>query len=202
MPAKYSLPTNVNTGTTGHAGLHNSTNGAINELSSRVITGDGSPVGVVTPDAIGQLFATTTQSAAAGGALWYSNGVSPASWIPAIGDTGWRDVSGLSPFSGWTSVGSARIRRINGTVELVITNAVRGAGATQFTIPQGFTPQGLRRRFPVLVDNDTATMATVTTVAIDNPIAYLTFPTSGAFSLNAIWATATAWPTTLPGVGV
>ena len=80
--------------------------------------GSGAPNGVVT-GSIGDRYVDT--AATLGARIWYKDsGVGNTGWLVEVGDTGWRDVSGLLraglAVSSAGSWGRARMRRINSDV--------------------------------------------------------------------------------------
>jgi hypothetical protein len=81
--------------------------------SGKVVSGTGSPLGVVTAT-VGTLYTDT--AATIGASIWYKlTGTGNTGWAVTSGDTGWRNVSTLLT-QGWT--GTLYLRRVNKVIYL------------------------------------------------------------------------------------
>lgn len=98
-------------------------------------SGTGSPEGSVAAP-VGSVW--TDKSATTGAVLWVKvSGASNTGWQVAYGDTGWRNLTLLSP---WT--GTMHVRRVNRTVTWRFLDLDGGTIANNvYTIPAGLHPQ-------------------------------------------------------------
>lgn len=97
------------------------------------IRGAGSPYGVVTPPAPGTYY---TDTAGTNGAWrWIATGTSSASWAVVHGDTGWRDITSLTPA---LTSGRVLIRRVGALVFVSFEDAQASAPQVEITFPPGF----------------------------------------------------------------
>lgn len=106
-----------------------------------VITGTGSPLGVVTPSQEGLIYVDTAQTN--GAREWVSTGTTKTSWIVTSGDTGWLDVSPLliAGLAKSTSNGLCVIRRVDRMVWFEANLNVSTAGIVQI-FAAGVPPAG------------------------------------------------------------
>lgn len=142
------LPTNVAVSTTGHPGLHNAVNAAVNEHDSRITSLEGRAtalegvatiVGAGRPDvAASMTTAVQAQVAAApvGSTFSSTDGASVGAWawqklatgwVVTNGRTDWFDLTGLLA-NGWRAT-SVRIMRLTQSCVLELTDPV-GTDAT------------------------------------------------------------------------
>jgi len=169
--------------------------------------GSGSPVGVVTPTALGQVYADTAQTL--GARLWISTGTTSANWKVLDGDTGWRNIA-ASVGSDWTIGGTEylELRRVNGVVEMrgkilrAATSGIRVAPLTVYATTTGFKPE----RYVVRGACYCSTAGSVGVLGNMSSLASLeTRGMAGNWAANDVvtfavsWSTPEAWPTTLPG---
>ena len=169
--------------------------------------GSGSPVGVVTPTALGQVYADTAQTC--GARLWISTGTTNADWKVLDGDTGWRNIA-ASVGSDWT-IGASEyldLRRVNGVVEMrgrilrAATAGARVAPLTVYATTTGFKPE----RYVVRGACYCSTAGSVGVLGNMSSLVNLeTRGMAGNWAANDVvtfavsWSTPEAWPTTLPG---
>ena len=168
----------------------------------RIMSGTGSPEGVVTAP----VGSTWTDTAATTGAITWikASGTGNTGWSVQYGDTGWRDLTSLLVVDATRSLYQApRMRRVGERVYFAGVWANSGTPFRQalLTLPTGFRPMlGLYQR----VDYD----------AVDTPYyRSLYVPASGniqyggpangsQFEYSSSWSTIQAWPTTLPGTAI
>lgn len=97
----------------------------------------GSPVGLITPEGVGDLFIDS-----AGPGLWQATGLLNTDWQQFTGsDTGWINAAGLLN-AGWAvgSSGVCQYRRLNGVVYVQANLDANAAANPAFTLPAGFRP--------------------------------------------------------------
>jgi hypothetical protein len=158
-----------------------------------IITGTGSPEGVVTAP-VGSMY---TDTAATNGAIRWIKATTNGNtgWRVDYGDTGWRNVT--STVTGGTTV-IARFRRFVSTVNIHIYSM---DAASRLPMPTGFRPydSGNGNAWAV----GTSTFGTLTwdaaAVAIKATGGAVGF---GVSFISIDYPTADAWPATLPGTAV
>lgn len=186
--------------------------------------GSGSPVSVITPAAVGEVYADT--AATCGARLWISTGTTVASWTVLDGDTGWRDISASVLTASWDATGlvGLRVRRVGGRVDAILQikpadvldgTTVATTWKDLVTIPAGFKPLAI-------FADETLGTASVASSGSASPATWAAIrsTTAGKLSIHAAalsagnwadafrvtsrisWVTAEAWPTTLPGTAV
>lgn len=164
-----------------------------------VLVGEGSPLGVITPDYPGQVYSDSEITC--GASLWRATGLTSSDWTVAVGDTGWRDVGGLLT-NGWTSASaSLRVRRVGDMVEWV-TRYIIGSSKTAddfIAVPVGFkiAPPNYEFFLPA------GRTSSGTTIITYSPSHTLSSTLTGTFT-GGRWSYLTndPWPTVLPGVAV
>lgn len=112
-------------------------------------------------------------------------------------DTGWRDISS-SFINGWT--GSAYLRRVGSSVELIFANLAGGSSTGVLTLPSGFTP---RFTIPAMARPSSPTanpiygnIGTTGVVSLSNSSAF------HGQSMQLTLTTVDNWPSSLPGIAV
>lgn len=211
------LPTNIAVSTTGHPGLHNAVNAAVNEHDGRIASLEGRAtalegvaqiVGAGRPDIpasmttavqaqvaaapVGSTF-SSTDGASVGAWQWQKR---PAGWQIVALDTGWRALTPTgSNVSAFTTLA---IRRVNQLVRLRVAGLVLTGTGIFVPAVTGFSP-GAYMRFPLLTSGSTTswtgTLVVTPTGGLQSTAA---FSTTGD-TLEMSWATTDAAPTTLPG---
>ncbi len=167
--------------------------------------GSGSPVGVVTPTALGQVYADTAQTL--GARLWISTGTTSADWKILDGDTGWRNIA-ASIGSDWTVSDYLEIRRVNQTVWMrgkILRAAASGTRVSPLTVYA--TPTGFKAtRYVSYGPCYCTTAGSVGVLGNMSSVSNMeTRGMAGNWALNdavvfgVSWTTAEAWPTSLPG---
>lgn len=151
--------------------------------------GAGSPLSVVTPTAVGQMYVDT--AATTGARVWISTGTTSASWVVAVGDTEWRSIAA----SGAGVIGGTiRTRRVGNMIQVnaeVATDASFVSGTTVYTASAGFSgiPSYLS---PGYVGTQWhATGGTALKLAYTGA--------NGGLRGTWVFTTTDAWPTSLPG---
>ena len=156
----------------------------------RVMSGTGSPQGVVTAP-VGSTWIDT--SATTGAVQWIkASGTGNTGWKVQYGDTGWRAV-GANLINGWTAT-HLRVRRVGETVSWSGYN-INGTAATSDTFIN--LPSGFEAVFSVglPVINYGGTYYTANMVA--GTAARASITTGTVFQVT--YMTASAWPSSLPG---
>ena len=171
---------------------------ALAEAGGRVRIGSGSPLGVVTPAYVGQLYSDTAQTN--GARLWVATTTASSGWLVAVGDTGWRDMR--SSLVAGASATTFAIRRTNDIVHFEIAGLlVPAVGQVFLTLPAGF--QVNRTDF---IARDDAATGNNGTIRAYLDVRLMTYPTtlgsSARFTSGAAATSRTNWPTTLPGTAV
>lgn len=163
----------------------------------RIMSGTGSPEGVVTAPVGSQW----TDTAATTGAIrWIkTSGTGNTGWVVEYGDTGLRNLSAETLLNGWTIYAYFNLRRVGNMVEVNLWPDKTSASADSvYTIPSGFRPAVAYARFTqatnvdddycrgyIMSTGDFRVLRSTMTGAI--PYIYLTYVTSDP------------WPSTLPG---
>jgi hypothetical protein len=168
-----------------------------------IITGTGSPEGVVTAP-VGSMY---TDTAATNGAIrWIkATGSGNTGWKVEYGDTGWRNLNATSLSNGWAYyVSYFRMRRVN--QEVYLGMYLDATSATSDTvgsslIPTGFrpsaaqtiiaAPRGIGRDQTNVVNMEPTTLYVRSRIADGN-----------AVYIDTNYPTTDAWPATLPGTAV
>ena len=172
--------------------------------SGKVVTGSGSPQGIVTAN-VGTLYTDT--AATLGVSIWRkASGTGNTGWAVLEGDTGWRNISSEMR-SGFTA-NSILLRRIGQTVfiqgRVTPATATVGAVRTQLigvlNLASGFRgldylPNGTAYYSPTNMGN-TSTLQDPSYLSVMFPSGAWT---ADSFSLVASHVTTFEWPTTLPG---
>ena len=158
--------------------------------TGNVLTGTGSPEGVVTAN-VGTLYSDTASTL--GASVWRkASGTGNTWWVVIDGDTGERNVSAdlISPF---VSNGSSScwLARIGAQVTLLIqTTANTAASSAVINLPVGFRPT----KSQVYVAAHAGVSAVVSTAGGVSPAA-----AASSLRWSIGWTTRDAWPTSLPG---
>lgn len=198
--AGYALVVNPATGkfTVSQAGA---TGGVeLGTSGPRLMSGTGSPEGVVTAP-VGSIW---TDTAATTGAIrWIkASGTGNTGWVVEHGDTGRRDLSAESLLNSWTVAASRfSVRRMGNMVEveLLADNTSASANAV-YALPSGFRPQavtywGAANRSTTSDDAFSYSIAGST-----GEISITSSQMSGSVGyISATYLTADAWPSSLPG---
>ena len=173
----------------------------------RVMSGTGSPEGVVTAP----VTSTWTDTVATTGAIQWikASGTGNTGWVVQYGDTGWRNITSLATANAGQTLAAFMIRRINGVVYLQAqfaqstTNTVfdlfaNGTWPSGFNVPTqtdetvipGARGGGASYIASNLSLNTNAVSAADVKYRVDNA-SYMYF--------NGSWPTADVWPASLPG---
>nr|DAL17852.1 MAG TPA_asm: hypothetical protein [Caudoviricetes sp.] len=170
-------------------------------------SGSGSPLGSVTPAALGALY--LDRAATVGAVLWRASGATNADWYVVVGDTGWASLTsyfistvGLANM-GIAYLGGASIRRIGASV--YVNMKTIGVADTAKHDNVGSIPFGFRgldaddnRFFPVT--SDVAQLPLGQAGMREGDKFQFWFSSLGNYrAINMTWVTAQPWPTTLPG---
>lgn len=208
------LPTNIAVSTTGHPGLHNAVNAAVNEHDGRIASLEGRAtalegvaqiVGAGRPDVtasmttsvqaqvtaapVGATF-SSTDGASVGAWQWQKL---PAGWTVGFGDTGFRDITGLLS-TGWTA-STLKISRVGFMVTLIAVGLTPGPAATSTIISNPFTNLISPHSVPIVGP----TPSGIGSIVLNG--SGLTGSASiGSFSGTGTWRTWGNWPATLIGV--
>jgi hypothetical protein len=113
------------------------------------------------------------------------------------GDTGWRDVKGLT-INGWTST-TLQIRRVGQNVMLVgVITATAATSDHYLPVLSGFNPpNAVYHGFA----SGTQVPPTFRPLGTDSIDYFVTSGgTSGTYNIQANYLTTVTWPTTLPGI--
>lgn len=196
----------------------NTTKTITDALGTAFTTGQGSPIGVVTPTAVGALYSDT--AATNGATLWQATGTANTAWTVINGDTGWRNITPTLPWANVTATcnitaGKLLVRRVGQTVYLrgdglKFDATVNAYWDTVTPLPTGFTNLSSFR--PVLVMGDNGVInewhwafyvgrylyptKALTGAGFLSPFATAS---TGAMGGEMSWSTSDPWPTTLPG---
>ena len=147
--------------------------------------GAGSPVGVITPTAAGEIYLDTAGTC--GALRWISTGTTSSAWAVAWGDTGWREVRGqLVP--GFTAA-SLQVRRVGQAIFWNAQNlAGSGGPALKLPLPAGF--ESVCYAVSSALNVAYSSGANLVKVAGGNVY----------FQIATITTATVPWPATLPGV--
>lgn len=170
--------------------------------STYELRGSGSPYNVVTPPGPGYYY--TDSVGTCGAWRWMSTGTSKTSWIPVMGDTGWRNITSKI-INGWT-VNSLYVRRCNNNVHLAIYQLTGSAStATTFvSLPAGFISNSPNTSFPVKIGGSVTFIAGTSSGNLTCSNTTWTIQIGNDAFTEVIWAASaqTGWPTALPGTAV
>ena len=165
----------------------------------RVMSGTGSPEGVVTAP-VGSTWIDT--AATTGAIKWIkAAGSGSSGWVVEYGDTGWRNLN-ASLQTGWT--GKLLVRRTNSTVTVATANAdplsfAAGAAGTVLTGP----PTGFGSTYEAIISARSSADGAAVRPFLwrSGGTAYYYGSTAGGGSLLFSYTTTTAeaWPSSLPG---
>ena len=171
---------------------------ALGSNGPRMMSGTGSPEGVVTAP-IGSIWFQSDSTV--GVTHWIkATGTGNTGWVVQYGDTGLRNLSGVTLLNSWTIYSSVfNLRRVGNLVEVNLWADKTSASADSvYTIPSGFRPAVAYARFTqatnvdddycrgyIMSTGDFRVLRSTMTGAI--PYIYLTYVTSDA------------WPASLPG---
>lgn len=177
------------------------TNGMRWTTGVKQFEGTGSPEGVVTAG-VGSRYTDT--AATNGAVLWVKfSGAGNTGWRTVVADTGRRDLGSVL-VNGWTA--GIQIRRLNGTVSVLITAPVGTAATsdTMYVLPSGFRSTGLTNistRYPLVVNNALDTSRSFASDVSTFGLRFLGAAYTGVNGgvVTATWLTDDPWPTTLPG---
>ena len=176
----------------------------IADVHALASTGSGSPMSVVTPTAVGQLYTDT--AATTGARVWVSTGTTDTSWTVASGDTGTREIT-TSLINGWT--GNLFIQRVDRIVSLWSggSNGLDGRAFTSDHFLLWSSIVGLRPPTTTsyglgLVQNFGRTFVSNISSAIGTQDLYIGGALKDRYNVRSVWITDDAWPTTLPGSAV
>lgn len=165
----------------------------------RIMSGTGSPEGVVTAPVGSQWIDT---AATTGAVAWRkASGTGSTGWKVEYGDTGSRNIAALAGSIGTLTLFTWALRRIGQVVTMWLVWAdsqTTPSRVTLGTLPSGFRPEA---RFYMGVPYDTAVTSLYRNVYVDSGgnVQYGGPTTASAFSMQATWTTANAWPAVLPG---
>ena len=167
----------------------------------RDMAGTGSPEGVVTAP-VGSTWRDT--NATTGAIKWIkATGTGNTGWAVEYGDTGWRNitVSHAPNANGWAA-SLQRIRRVGATVQYVAafenTSGTTATGAvTGVILPTGMRTS-LSQQFYVATNS--SSVGRLAVVESTGDVNLWGYDTVASFQLSLSWATADAWPTSLPGI--
>ena len=173
-------------------------------VASKIMTGSGSPQGVVTAD-VGTLYTDT--AATLGVSIWRkASGTGNTGWVVLEGNTGWRDIRATLGSSFSTSY--LRIKRDGNTVMVIgaVTPAASIVGTARQTLQSAFLlPSGMAAPFylPLGVTSVSSNESGLVGTLTDPSTISLNFPsgtwTAAEFLFSATYLTDAAWPTSLPG---
>jgi len=165
----------------------------------RIMSGTGSPEGVVTAPVGSQWIDT---AATTGAVAWRkASGTGSTGWKVEYGDTGSRNIAALADSIGTLTLSTWALRRIGQVVTMWLIWAdsqTTPSRVTLGTLPSGFRPEA---RFYMGVPYDTAVTSLYRNVYVDSggDVQYGGPTTASAFRMQATWTTANAWPAVLPG---
>lgn len=170
-------------------------------LPGQVITGTGSPLGVVTPSGPGVIYQDAAQTN--GAVTWVSTGTAATDWAVISGDTGNVNLAsaltnGACPGGGSAPPGGSEpvtIRRVNAAVIgyfSVATPSTWTSGTIALVVPAGFRPDtGTVDRY---LSPAYASAAPEVVVQGDEVAIYVT-GANNAIRQSIAWATNDPWPT-------
>lgn len=177
------------------------TNAVVSQVASMHPVGDGSPLGKVVPQFVGQQY--TDRLATCGAVVWVATGTTAASWTVLHGDTGWRDITGLLTIGANWTVTTVRVRRTAAGVWYRVKATASTGATTMFAtagVPSGwYQPDSQIRQMLNGAHSGNGQIAVeigyTGTMRImgGNPSAGITYDV-----LDMIHAPS-AWPTALPG---
>jgi hypothetical protein len=167
-----------------------------------IITGTGSPEGVVTAP-VGSMYTDT--DATNGAIRWIkATGSGNTGWKVEYGDTGWRNLNATSLSNGWAYyVSYFRMRRVNQDVHLGMY--LDATSATSDTVGTSIIPTGFRTTFQTIIaaprgtgrDKTNLVNMEPTILRVVNRIA-----DGNAVYIDTNYPTNDTWPATLPGTAV
>ena len=170
----------------------------------RIMSGTGSPEGVVTAP-VGSEWIDT--AATTGAVKWIkATGSGNTGWVVERGDTGIRDLSAVALSNSWAWASSiARMRRINNTVSIEwrLSPAAATASGPVYNIPSGFRPTSTASgaaAWPIYSSTNVFNHAAAFDVEANGDVYILNYSTSPTtYRAVLTWMTADAWPSSLPG---
>ena len=165
----------------------------------RVMSGSGSPEGVVTAP-IGSVWIDT--SATTGAVQWIkASGTGNTGWQVQYGDTGYRNIAAAATPHANTTLTLLRVRRVGRDVTLFYTQATSSNVSDVLlydALPVGFRPaqqiQGIRNRGGILSAADQV----VWDIRSGGQV-YYSVAGGSTFYGEVSWFTPDAWPSSLPG---
>lgn len=163
----------------------------------RIMSGTGSPEGVVTAP-VGSQWADT--AATTGAVQWIkASGSGNTGWKVAYGDTGLRDLSGVTLLNSWAVYTYFNLRRVGNLVEVNLWADKTSASADSiYTIPSGFRPAAAYARFTQATSTTDDYCRGYVTSAGDFQALRSTMTGNYAY-IYFTYLTADAWPSSLPG---
>jgi len=162
----------------------------------RIMSGTGSPEGVVTAPVGSQW---TDTAATTGAVKWIkATGTGNTGWVVEYGDTGQRNLEAESLSNSWALASSIfRLRRIGATVGLSIgVDKTSATGDDVYTLPSGFRPVSTTYGISSSATDDYAHMVVTSGGVISFSRTYMHV---AAHYLSMSFQTSDAWPTSLPG---
>lgn len=221
------LPTNIVAQTTGHPGLHNAVNAAVNEHDGRITSLEGRAtalegvatiVGAGRPDIPASMTtAVQAQVAAApeGATFSSTDGASVGAWqwrkirsgwIVTYGDTGWVDVTARLA-NGWTAT-SVKVKRTTTNCLLELTSPVGTAATASELLSVSLNGFGVDcsatgyQTIGLLVSNAAQTATVGLPFWSDGQITTIRISPSASVNVTSgirlvSWASRASWPTTL-----
>ena len=163
----------------------------------RVMSGTGSPEGVVTAP-VGSTWRDT--NATTGAIKWLkASGSGSSGWVVEYGDTGWRNLAAESLLNSW-AVGSSvfAVRRVgsNVTVRFVL-NGTSATGSDVYVLPTGFRPDADAQWYVPNTGNSAGRRGYIqSNGTLTISLVAATYCSTYTFS------TVQAWPSSLPGTAL
>lgn len=176
----------------------------VDDRGPKMLSGTGSPVGVVTPTSSGMYYIDSNYTN--GVTLWVSTGTVNTNWKPMTANTGTRNVT--SAFTGMDFSGTgwgAFIYRSENQVTLIITgkttSGTSGSSTIVYTLPDGFSAYSTHYyNSPLPTSQGTIGIVSAGVGETTTFRHYLANATVVATVIT--FPTVDAWPTTLPGSAV
>ena len=175
----------------------------LGSLGPRIMSGTGSPEGVVTAPVNSQWL----QSDSTVGAFRWrkASGTGNTGWVVADGDTGWRDVSASITANANDTIYYTKLRRVGHTVQLAIriANSVANTAIELFAagtgVPSGFYPESSHVVTGGCREDGTGLGSDGSLSVRSTGLTYYRVTTASYVNFTLTYLTSDAWPSSLPG---
>lgn len=170
---------------------------ALGSSGPRVMSGTGSPEGVVTAPPGSSWLQTNATNDVKGWIRWNkATGTGSSGWeVGPEYDTGWRDMTAVALLNGWTAGSRLQLRRLGNTVRYNgFVNAAAATNRIFYFLPAGFRPANWE--YLTVLYGTTIVKALET--YLDGQMSIYSYG-PGDHYISTSWLTTNAAPATLPG---